>query len=126
MSGNNAPGAIEWASVEGAGAGIATGGVIATFTRVTPKPALLGGSLDAKGLWAPAVNTYTAAPVFLRSAGISLFTGIGTTPVSPFALRAEYDGDFVLSPGTAVSLCTQAATTTALFQVTVTWEEIDV
>ena len=35
-------------------------------------------------------------------------------------------GDFVLAPGNAVSLCSQAATTTALFQVTVTWEEIDV
>jgi hypothetical protein len=61
--------------------------------------------------------------VFLRSAGISLFTGISTTAVAPFPLIATYDGDFVIGPGTAVCVCFQAATTTAVFQVSVTWEE---
>jgi hypothetical protein len=39
-------------------------------------------------------------------------------------LRAEYDGDFVIAPSTAVSLCYQTTTTTAVFQVSVTWEEV--
>lgn len=125
VSGNNAPGAVEWASTLNTGSAIATGAPILTGTRVAPV-GVLGGANDNKGVWIPTTNTFTAAPVFLRPAGISLFTGIGTTAVAPFVLRAEYDGDFVLAPGTAVSLCFQAATTTALFQVGVTWEEIPV
>ena len=67
---------------------------------------------------------FAAAPVFLRPTGLSLFTGVAATAVAPFTLRADYDGDLVIAPGTAISLCSQAATTTALFQVAVTWEEL--
>jgi hypothetical protein len=123
VSGNNAPGAVEWAYVLNAGSTHATGAPIATATLVAPV-GVLGGAVANKGKWAPTVNTFTAAPVFLRSAGISLFTGISTTAVAPFALRTDYDGDFVIGPGTAVCLCTQMATTTAVFQVSLTWEEI--
>lgn len=126
VSGNNAPGAIEWAAVPGnAGSTHATGAPIATATRVSPV-GVLGGALSNKGIWSPTTNTFTAAPVFHRPAGMSLFTGIGATAVAPFMLRAEYDGDFVIAPGKAVCLCFQAATTTALFQVAVTWEEVPV
>jgi hypothetical protein len=55
-----------------------------------------------------------------------LFTGVAATATAPFVLRAEYAGDFVLSPGNAASLCYQTTTTTALFQVTVSWEEIPI
>jgi hypothetical protein len=124
VSGNNAPGAIEWAFVENTGATAATGGVIATATIVAPLTTL-GSGASNKAKWSPTTNTYTAAPAYLRPAGISLFTGIGTTAVAPFVLRVDYDSDdFVLGPSSAVCLCTQAATTTALFQVAVTWEEI--
>ena len=123
VSGNNAPGAIEWASTLSTGSSIATAAPILTGTRVAPV-GVVGGPVDAKGVWLPTVNTFTAAPVFLRAAGISLFTGISTTAVAPFQLEADYDGDFVLAPGTAISLCSQMATTTAAFQVSVTWEEI--
>lgn len=125
VSGNNAPGALEWAVTRDTGSTIGTGAPIATGTRVAPESCLIGGARDAKGVWLPTTNTFTAAPVFLRSAGISLFTGISSTAVAPFVLRADYDGDFVLAPGVAVSLCDQTTTTTAVFQVTVTWEEID-
>ena len=71
------------------------------------------------------MNTFTAAPVFLRPAGISLFTGVAATAVAPFVLRTDYDNDeFVIGPNTAICLCFQTTTTTALFQVAVTWEEI--
>jgi hypothetical protein len=123
VSGNNAPGAIEWAYVLNAGSTHATGAPVATATLVAPV-GVLGGALINKAKWSPTTNTFTAAPVFLRSAGISLFTGIGTTAVAPFSLFAHYDGDFVLGPGTAVCLCTQMATTTAVFQVSISWEEI--
>lgn len=123
VSGNNAPGAVEWAYVLATGSSVATGSPIATATTVSPV-GMVGGLVDNKGRWSPTTNTFTAAPVFLRPAGISLFTGIGTTAVAPFVLRADYDGDFVIAPSNAVCLCFQTTTTTALFQVAVTWEEI--
>jgi hypothetical protein len=126
VSGNNAPGAVEWASVTNPGSTHATGAPIATATLVAAVGRLGEGS-DAKARWSPTTNTFTAAPAFTRPAGISLFTGIGTTAVAPFALIAQYEkDDFVLAPNSAVCLCFQAATTTALFQVGVTWEEIDI
>jgi hypothetical protein len=125
VSGDNAPGAVEWAAVTNAGSTHGTGSPIATATIVAPNY-ILGSGASNNAKWSPTTNTFTAAPVFLRPAGISLFTGISSTAVAPFTLRAEYDReDFVIGPSTAVCLCTQAATTTALFQVAVTWEEID-
>lgn len=126
VSGNNAPTTIEWALTANTGNTIGTGAPIATGTRVAPVPCLIGGAQDAKAVWLPTTNTFTAAPVFTRSTGVSLFTGVAATAVAPFVLRADYDGDLAMAPGQALSLCTQAATTTALFQVTVTWEEINV
>ena len=124
VSGNNAPGAVEWAYVLNAGDTHGTGSPIATATIVAPIGTLGSGASNA-AKWSPTTNTFTAAPVFLRPAGISLFTGVGTTAVAPFVLRTDYENDeFVIGPSTAVCLCFQTTTTTALFQVAVTWEEI--
>lgn len=126
ISGANAPTSLEWAVVKNTGSTKATGAPVVTFTDVAVEPCLVGSGVTPKCLWAPAVNTYTAAPVISRTAGISLFTGLAATATIPFLLRAEYDGDFALSPGTSASLCSVGATTTALFVVTVTWEEVPV
>lgn len=124
VSGNNAPGAVEWAGVINTGAAVATGAPIATATLVAPT-GVFGQGVNNKVKWSPTTNTFTAAPVFVRPAGISLFTGVGTTAVAPYVLRAAYEkDDFVLGPGSAMCLCFQTTTTTALFQVGVTWEEI--
>jgi hypothetical protein len=125
VSGNNAPGAIEWAYVLNTGSSVATGAPIATATLVGPL-GILGGTWTPKAKWSPTTNTFTAAPVFLRPTGLSLFTGISTTAVAPFTMIENYDGDFVIGPGTAICLCTQMATTTAVFQVGVTWEEAQI
>lgn len=125
VSGNNAPGALEWAYTLNAGSTHATGAPIATATLVAPV-GVLGGAVQNKAKWSPTTNTFTVAPIFLASAGISLFTGVAATAVAPFMCRADYDGELVLAPGTAISLCSQAATTTAVFQISVTWEEIDI
>jgi len=122
VSGNNAPTTFEWAVTLSTGAAVATAAPILTATFVNPT-GIVGGSLDNKARWSPTTNTFTAAPTFYRSTGLSLFTGVAATAVAPFTLTAVYDGDLVLAPGTAISLCTQAATTTALFQVSLTWEE---
>jgi len=126
ISGANAPGPIEWALTTNAGDTVGTGLAIVTFTQVASLPCRIGGDSNAKAKWAPAVNTYTAAPVFTRTASLNLFTGAAATAVAPFNFMREYDGDLVMAPGNALSLCTQTATTTALFQVTVVWEEIPV
>ena len=125
VSGNNAPTSMGFAVVPGnAGSTHATGAPIATATRVAPT-GVIGGAVDNKGIWSPTTNTFTVAPVFDRSIGLSLFTGVAATAVAPFSLEALFDGDLVLAPGKAICLTTQAATTTALFQVSLTWEEID-
>ncbi len=134
VSGNNAPGSIEWALVAQAGASIGTGLPIVTFTQVTYGtngatgtylPTIVGAAAPTpKGLWSPTTNSFTAAPVGLRAAGMSLFTGISSTATTPFTLHIDYDGTLGIAPGNALALCTQMATTTALFQVCITFDEI--
>lgn len=126
VSGNNAPTCIEWALSNNCGAQPATGasGQLLTATKVAPVNARIGAPDNSKGYWSPTTNTFTAAPTFFATSGVSLFTGVAATAVAPFSLEANYDGALMVEPGNAISLCTQAATTTALFQVTVWWEEI--
>lgn len=126
VSGNNAPGAVEWAQTAEAGAQVGTGSPIITATKVATTNVITGGPVDTKAYWSPTTNTFTAAPVFLRGTGISLFTGIGTTAVAPFSLTADYDGDLIVGDGTALSLCFQTTTTTALFQVCIIYEVVPV
>jgi hypothetical protein len=126
VSGNNAPTAIEWASVSPAGSTHGTGSPIATATIVAPT-GIYGSGASNLAKWSPTTNTFTAAPAYLRPTGLSLFTGVAATAVAPFALSVAYDEDeFVIAPDAAICLCTQAATTTALFQVAVTWVEVAV
>jgi hypothetical protein len=126
VSGTNAPTSIEWAQTANAGAVAATGAPIATFTSVAPVPTLIGSKATSNVQWAPTTNTFTAAPVFVRPTGFSLFTATAASAIDPTVLIATYDGDLGIVPGTALSLCSQAATTTSLFQVSVVWEEIPV
>lgn len=126
VSGNNAPGSLAWNITENTGADIGpTGAAILTATKVAVVNAMAGGPVDSKAYWSPAINTYTAAPVYYRPIGISLFTGVSATAVAPFTLGEDYDGDLLIKPGTALSLVTVQATTTALFRVTVVFEEVD-
>lgn len=124
VSGTNAPTAITWNSTVNAGSTFATGAPIVTATFVPASPALLGGTGIAKGLWAPTVITFVAAPAYLEATGIALDTMAAASTNAPFVVSVDYDGTFGVAPGNAISLCTNAATTTALFQVTLIWEEI--
>ena len=126
VSGNNAPGSLVWAITERAGAQQATAGAILTATKVAAQPAVFGGPSRSKAIWSPTTNTFTAAPAVARSTGLSLFTGVAATAVAPFPMIADYDGDFVIAPDTAVSLCSIQATTTSLLLVSVLWEEIPI
>ena len=45
--------------------------------------------------------------------------------MAPFPWREYYDGDNLIMPGTALSLVTVQATTTALLRYTILFEEVD-
>lgn len=125
VSGNNAPGSLAWNVVKDAGAQIGpTGAPILTATLVAAANARAGGpdAPTSKLLWSPAVNTFTAAPVYYRPVSLSLFTGVAATAVAPFPLGEEYDDDLEIEEGTALCLVSQQATTTSLFRVTLVVE----
>lgn len=124
VSGTHAPGAFEWAYTANAGSTAATGSPIASATLVDAVPLLIGSGNVAAAKWSPTTNTFTAAPVFFRPIGLGLHTGAAATAIGPDYMIVDYDGDLVLSPSTALSLCYQTTTTTALFQVGIVWEEI--
>ncbi len=127
VSGNNAPTSLCWNITTGTGSSVAVGLAIATFTAVAVTSAVAGGGLsNSKVQWAPVVNTFTAAPAYYRPIGLSLFTGVAATASDPFQMQESYNGDLVIAPGTALSLVSQAATTTALFRITIIGEEIDI
>ena len=126
VSAANTPGTFAWAATTDAGADIGpTGAAILTFTKVAVRNAYAGAGLDARALWAPAVNTYTAIPTVHRHIGLSQFTGVAATAVAPVELGEDYDGDNLILPGAALSLCAIQTTDTALYRVTILFEEID-
>lgn len=130
VTGDNAPIGLQWSWVQFAGSNHATGSPIATATIVAPIGTLGLPSPNNRARWSPTTNTFTVAPPYLRSVSMALFTGVAATAVAPYVLRAAYEADdFVIGPGNAVCLCCvhnagSNATTTAAFQVGLTWEEI--
>ena len=128
VSGANAPGSLAWNHVLKAGANAGTGisMPILTAVPVDVQNSMVGAPTDSKAVWSPTTNTFTAAPVYGRPIKLSLFTGLAATATTPFMWGEDYDGSFNIAPGTAVCLVTQQATTTALFRVTVVWEEVDI
>jgi hypothetical protein len=121
ISGACAPTALYWMATAPAGAAIATGAPIATFTNVAPTNTLVGAGKVSAARWAPAVCTFTAIPAFYCGTGVGLGTGAPT--VVPNQITVDYDGMLVIPPGAALSLTSQAATTTALFGVSVWFVE---
>lgn len=126
VSGTMAAGSLAWNTTIDAGSVAATGSPILTFTAVAVRSALAGGAVDAKALWSPATNTFTAAPALYYTSGLSVFAALATTAVAPAPMEEDYDGMLNIAPGTALSLVSQQTTTTALFRVTVIFEEIDI
>lgn len=126
VSGAHAPGAFEWALTQNTGNAAATAAPIATATLVDAVPCMIGSGFKSKAKWSPTTNTFTAAPTFTRAVGFGLHTALAATAINADVFVANYDGDLGLAPGNALSLCYQTTTTTALFQVTISWEEIPV
>jgi len=125
-AGTHAPTGIGWYKTASAGSSVATGAPIATFTEVAPINCLIGGSQTSMVKWAPATCTFTAAPAFLCGVDLTLATYVVTAVVPPWTAEKNYDGKMGIAPGNALSLCSTAATTTALLVVKLVWEEIPV
>jgi hypothetical protein len=124
-NGSQAPTGLGWYITTSAGAAAATGAAILTWTNVAPVNALAGFGGTSAALWAPATNTFTAAPAFYLGADFSMATlGSANTATSPWANIAQYDGKIGLYPGTALSLCSVNATTTNKFIPCLIFEEL--
>ena len=67
--------------------------------------------------WSPAINTYTAAPVFWGPLGINLFTVVVTAVIAPTGFMLDFDGSVGVAPNAALSFTSIAATTTSLWNI---------
>ena len=126
VSGNNAPGNVQWFHKASIGSGV--GGAITSFTAVAKTSCLFGsgdtGSPNVE--FAGATIDFATVPTYLCPSGISLFTGVAATAVAPYVLEVKYNGELTIAPGNALALGFSAATTTALFNIDIVIEEIDV
>lgn len=109
-----------------AGGQPATGSVIAAGTFVAPVNALLSGNGNASNArFAPATVTFTAAPLFLRTLGMSqlVITAADATN-SQWQLETDFDGSLVLDEGSVINVCGSIATLSVM-SFALTWIEYD-
>ncbi len=121
ISGTTVISGLVWRKTTDAGSAAGTGLPIVTATLVTPQNALLGGGVAAHVLWSPTTNSFTAAPAAFCSAGINFGAA---DPSTGGGEKVDYNGEWGLYPGNAVSLCCTVTTTTALFQITIFGMEV--
>ena len=72
ISGTTTVSSLHWCYTANAGSVAATGAAILTFTAVAGLNAMVGSAMASVMKFAPTTETFTAAPVFLRSSGINL------------------------------------------------------
>ena len=120
ISGTTTVSSLHWCYTANAGNVAATGAPVHTYTAVAGLNALVGSTMTSSMRFSPTTQTYTAAPAFLRSSGINLPTASALNTV----YRVDYDGDFAVLPGNAVSLTCAVATTTSVFFPTIITAEV--
>lgn len=121
VTGANSAIALIWAITAPAGATYATGAPIATWVNVAPQNVLPTSAKVSSMKWAPATNTFSAAPAYLCGIGVGL--GNAAPTVVPEQINIDYDGMLVIPPGVALSLCSLSGTTTATYLVTIYYIE---
>lgn len=126
VSTTGAAGNLALAYNPAAGANFGTAAPIATGTFAAPVNALLGGNGDASiARFAPATITFTAAPLFLRSLGMSqLVTTAADITNVPWTLETDFDGSLVLAPGAIICVAGNIATL-SIWDFALTWAEYD-
>lgn len=97
---------------------IATNGPIITFTAVAGSNSGLGApkTVTTGMLWAPAVCTFVAAPTVFMDSAINMGAVAPTNGGNSFVHK--FDGELIIWPGQAFSVCYSVTTSTALFNVT--------
>ncbi len=129
VTGTNAPGGLAWNHVLDTGSVAATGASspILTATRVAVQPAMVGGNLDSQLYFAPAVCTFTAAPVYGRPISLTLMTGAEANATPPYKMEEVYDRNnpLLIAPGSAICLVSENATTTSTYRFSILVREHD-
>jgi hypothetical protein len=120
LSGATTAGALQWAVTTPAGSNIGTGAPVVTFTNQAPDPGLIGSSAACVCRFAPAVCTFTAAPSYYISSGVSL-----KAAATDYVIQVDYDGAIALMPNTAASLVYSVTTSTSLNFTDIIIAELD-
>jgi len=106
------------------GSAVGTGAPFSVFTEVAALPLLLGSNKASLAKWGPATNTGTAAGTLLMMLGLGLWVE-GTAANS--ALYADmifkFESMLALLPGTAISLCSNVASSTT-FNSSIVYAEL--
>lgn len=117
-----------YAWVNNAGSGVATAGVVSSFTGITatrgPAICSLGGQGASVAL-AGSAATFTTALAWGRSASFSSSTGAITTQTVPAMMSEDFDGMMIVPPGTIFAL-TSAILSGITAVSTLFWEETPV
>lgn len=134
-SGTITTGGFLWALTSPAGSAIGTAAPIVTFTAITPGTrAHANGShastrKDAwtpRCKWAPTVCTFVAAPTIIGPVGYSAGAfAEATAAVVPVAY-IPIDGEIIVAPDEALTLVYDDTTSTALFNVKLVYDEVEI
>ena len=99
-----------------------TGAPIATFTNVVPTPCLIGRGA-ALTRFAHAVDTFTTNPTWIADLGVGHWIEGAAAVGLPARMFLDFMGLFVMPPGTALSFCATAATSTT-YSVSIFFAEV--
>ena len=110
------------------GAAVGTAAPFSVFTQITATrgPALMNATgIGNSVLLLGSTATTTTAATFLRGMGGSAGTGAITAPSAQPITREDFDGTFIIPPGTAIIVGTTVVTSgQTATQVAATWEEL--
>jgi hypothetical protein len=101
-----------------AGANVATAGPILTFTNITPTNLLAGAGGQPVGRFATTC-TFTTAPTFLATLGISQAALTAATAAWGGIMMDDVDGRIVLAPGSALQVAGSTAMNSAVVCVSI-------
>jgi hypothetical protein len=106
-------------------AAIGTGLAITAFTETTPVSNYPGGGFTSRAKFGQGATITVTAPVVKRQLGLNqnAFTAAGTGQM-PYVNRITFQGEEILTPGTAVFVCGNIATL-AKHTGSLVWAEID-
>lgn len=119
-SGTGVAGSIGYMALFSAGAA-PTSAVITAFTAATPQCGLLGGGGN-KALCGTSATIVTTTAVFLRPSGFSQGAPI-TSTAAIWNMVDDFDGEVILTPGTALYPAGNTATAEVLQQA-ISWMEV--